>query len=47
MENKIVIYQGKRYILLQQYTSDFCEIQDEIFNHNIILIHISDLTFLD
>lgn len=44
---KQVLYQGKNFILLHQYSSDFCEIQEEHSRYNIILVHVSELTFIN
>ncbi|OIK09344.1 hypothetical protein BIV60_24235 [Bacillus sp. MUM 116] len=40
-----VIFEGKDYILLQQYASGFCEISEEgAANKDIKLVHFSELT---
>lgn len=44
MEKVPVIYQGKDYFLLHQYSSGYCEIaRDGHSNHNIKLVHFSEL----
>jgi hypothetical protein len=46
LEKKVALYQGKRYILLHQYSSDYCEIKEEGSKFNILLVHISELTLM-
>ncbi|WP_161487128.1 hypothetical protein [Neobacillus mesonae] len=47
MNNKIVMYQGKKFKVLYQYLSDFCEIQEVEFRFNVELVHKSELTLLE
>ncbi|MBI0577220.1 hypothetical protein IEC97_07585 [Neobacillus cucumis] len=47
MKNKRVMYQGKKYILYHQYSTDFCEIQEESYKFNILLVHVSELTEIE
>ncbi|MGG3466879.1 hypothetical protein ABES02_04975 [Neobacillus pocheonensis] len=45
MEKLLVIYNGKEYVILQQYASGFCEISEEGAPHQeIILVHFSELS---
>lgn len=40
-----VIYNGKEYVLLQQYASGYCEIMQEGAEYkDIKLVHFSELT---
>ncbi|WP_157081437.1 hypothetical protein [Neobacillus soli] len=41
--NSQVIYNGKRYIILYQYTSGFCEIKEIECFQTIELVHLSEL----
>ncbi|TWE06388.1 hypothetical protein FB550_102410 [Neobacillus bataviensis] len=44
MTNISVIYEGKDYILLHQYSSGYCEITEEWAPYrNIKLVHFSEL----
>lgn len=38
-----VLYQGKKYTILYQYTSGFCEIQELTNRFNIQLVHVSEI----
>ncbi len=38
-----VIYGGKEYLLLFEYASDYCEIQDKNNQYTIKLVHDSEL----
>lgn len=40
-----VIYEGKEYILIYQYSSGYCEIREEgTLKGNVLLVHFSELT---
>lgn len=38
-----VIYGGKEYLLLFEYASGYCEIQEKNNHYNIKLVHVSEL----
>lgn len=42
--NSQVIYNGKKYIILYQYTSGYCEIKKMDCFHTIEFVHLSELT---
>ncbi|MED1466868.1 hypothetical protein [Bacillus salipaludis] len=40
MEKLYIIFEDKKYILLHQYSSGYCEIVEEgDFTHNVKLVH--------
>jgi hypothetical protein len=41
-----VLYNGKKYIILYEYDSGYCEIKELDSVHNIQLVHLSELTNL-
>jgi len=38
-----VIYGGKKYVLLFEYASGYCEIQEKNNQYNIKLVHVSEI----
>ncbi|WP_180960465.1 hypothetical protein [Neobacillus cucumis] len=45
MKDQLVKYNGKKYVLLHRYTSDYCEIQDMKNKYHILLVEYSELSF--
>ncbi|MEC2076338.1 hypothetical protein [Metabacillus fastidiosus] len=45
MKKSIVMYKGKKYIILHKYESGYCEIKEVKNSYNIELVHESELTY--
>ncbi|MCM3724732.1 hypothetical protein M3226_03350 [Neobacillus cucumis] len=45
MQDQLVQYNGKNYVLLYRYSSDYCEIQDTKNRYQILLVEYSKLSF--
>ncbi|MEH7118008.1 hypothetical protein V7128_11385 [Neobacillus vireti] len=45
MVNQLVQYNGKSYVLLYRYSSNYCEIQDTKNRYQILLVEYSELSF--
>lgn len=39
-----IFFQGKEYVIVHRYSSDYCEIQEVNNPFNIVLVHISEIT---
>ncbi|WP_160719423.1 hypothetical protein [Bacillus sp. USDA818B3_A] len=45
MQKQLVEYNGRNYLLLHRYSSDYCEIQDTQYRYTILLVQYSELSF--
>ena len=46
MEGNHVLFNGKEYIIIHKYTSDYCEIKEVHNPFNIELVHISEIKIM-